>query len=284
MVKPLKIKVPEFVIAQLVVAMVMVPLEGVRLPPETSRVLLTVKSLEVLGLPVIVRLLKTKLLVDPPLLIIEPPVKVIIPAVGARVLPELTVKAPETEKSAVGCGEAVPSMVKPLNVKLPGLEIPQLVPVMVIMPSVGARVLPELTVKVPEIEKLWVGCVEGVASIVKPLKTRVPEELLMAQAALDMVIVLPTPGEKLPEEPMVKVPAILKEAVVVTVAEAAMEMPWKVKELLLTIEAPLLKVIVPEEGVKTPEAPTVKVPLPPKPTLALLAPVEIALVLMINLP
>ena len=102
MVKPLKIKMLELVMAQLVVAMVIIPPEGVRLPPETFSVLLTVKSLEVLGLPVIVRLLKTKLLVDPPLLTIEPPVKVIVPSVGAKVLPLLIVKAPLTEKSFVG--------------------------------------------------------------------------------------------------------------------------------------------------------------------------------------
>ena len=102
----------------------------------------------------------------------------------------------------------------------------------------------------------------------------------MAQAALDMVMVLPTPGEKFPEEPTVKVPAMLKEAVVVTVAEAAIEMPWKVKLPELTILALLLKIIVPEEGVKTPEAPTVKVP----PTVALLAPVEMALELIFRCP
>jgi len=102
MVKPLKIKVPELVIAQLVVAMVIVPLEGVRLPPETFRVLLTVKSLEVEVILVTVRLLKTKFVVLPPLLAIEPPVMVIVPSVGAKVLPELIVKAPLTEKLAVG--------------------------------------------------------------------------------------------------------------------------------------------------------------------------------------
>ena len=122
------------------------------------------------------------------------------------------------------------------------------------------------------------------ASIVKPLKTKVPEELLMAQAALDMVMVLPDPGEKLPEAPTIKVPAMLKEAVVLTVAEAAILRPWKVKLPELTIEEPVLKVMVPEEGVKTPEAPTVNVPFPPKPTVALLAPVEMALLLMVSLP
>jgi len=102
MVKPLKTKVPELVIAQLVVAMVIVPLEGVRLPPETFKVPLTVKSLEVEVVPLTVKLLKTKLVVALPLLTIEPPVMVIVPSVGAKVLPLLTVKAPETEKLDVG--------------------------------------------------------------------------------------------------------------------------------------------------------------------------------------
>jgi hypothetical protein len=43
---------------------------------------------------------------------------------------------------------------------------------------------------------------------------------------------------------------------------------------------PLLKIIVPELGVKTPEAPTVKVP----PTVAVPAPVEIELALIVRLP
>lgn len=102
MVKPLKIKVPELVIAQLVVAMVIIPPEGVRLPPLTFKVLLTVKSLPVLVVPVTVRLLKTKLVVLPPLLTMEPPVIVIVPSVGAKVLPELMVKAPLTKKLEVG--------------------------------------------------------------------------------------------------------------------------------------------------------------------------------------
>ena len=90
------------VIAQLVVAIVIVPPEGVRFPPETFRVLLTVKSLEVVVVPLTVRLLKTKLAVPPPLLTIEPPVMVMVPLVGAKVLPKLIVKAPLTEKLFVG--------------------------------------------------------------------------------------------------------------------------------------------------------------------------------------
>ena len=82
--------------------MVIVPPEGERLPPETFRVALTVKSEEVVVAPVIVRLLKTRLVVAPPLLTIEPPVKVIVPEVGARVIPVLTVNVPDTEKLAVG--------------------------------------------------------------------------------------------------------------------------------------------------------------------------------------
>ena len=81
--------------------MVMVPVEAVKLP-ETLSVLLIVKSLAVVAVPETVRLLKTRLVVAPPLLTMEPPVIVIVPSVGAKVLPLLTVKAPLTKKLDVG--------------------------------------------------------------------------------------------------------------------------------------------------------------------------------------
>ena len=156
MVKPEKTKVPELIMVQPLVFIVIVPPEGERLP-ETFKVLLIVKSLEVLVVPLTVRLLKTKFVVLPPLLTIEPPVMVIVPAVGAKVFPELMVKAPEIEKSAVGWEEGVSAMVKPEKTRVPELLIAQDVPVIVMVPLLGERFLPLLMVKVPLIEKLAVG-------------------------------------------------------------------------------------------------------------------------------
>lgn len=86
-------------------------------------------------------------------MVIEPPVIVIIPAVGAKVCEALTVKALETEKLAVGWVPGVPAIVRPKKVKMAELVMPQLVPVIVIVPAVGAKV-PEVTFKVPLSEKL----------------------------------------------------------------------------------------------------------------------------------
>jgi hypothetical protein len=107
MVRPEKIKlVPEFTILHPVVAMVIAPPDGLKVAvEELVRVPLMVKDEEVVTVApeAIVILLKTRLDDAPPLLTIDPPsVKVIVPAVGARVLPELTVKAPSTEKEEVG--------------------------------------------------------------------------------------------------------------------------------------------------------------------------------------
>jgi len=62
-------------------------------------------------------------------------------------------------------------------------EIPQPVPVIVIVPAVGASVCDALTVSRPETPKFAVGCVDGVPAIVKPLNVNVPP----------LVIVQPVP-------------------------------------------------------------------------------------------
>ena len=148
------------------------------------------------------------------------------------------------------------------------LVIAQAVPVKVIVPAVGARVLFAFTVNVPATLKELVGWVVGVSEMVSELKTKVPE-LVMPQEVVAMVIV-PLEGEKLADEPLAKVPAMLKELAVETVAEPAVVRLKKVKvPPVLTILEPLLKIKVPAEGVKVPV--TVKAP----PTVAELEPVEI---------
>ncbi len=64
----------------------------------------------------------------------------------------LTVKAPVTAKLAVGCADGVPAMVRPLKVNVPELLTDHPVPVIVMVPPVGASVVEPLTVKVPPIE------------------------------------------------------------------------------------------------------------------------------------
>ena len=76
--------------------------EAVKVPVEV-RAPATEKLVVVVVVPVaIVKLLKTRLVVAPPLLTILPPVIVIVPAVGAKVMPESTVRAPVTPKLVVG--------------------------------------------------------------------------------------------------------------------------------------------------------------------------------------
>ena len=194
----------------------------------------TEKLLELVVMPAKVRLLKTKLFVAPPLLAIEPPVMVMVPAVGAKVLPELTVKAPATEKLAEGWLVGVPAMVKPANVRILLLVIPQPVPAKVMVP-VGINDCEALTVKVPEIEKLAEGCEEGVPSIVSPLKVSVP--LLTMFQLVPVIVTVPFEGAK--PEPvlalLVNVPAILKLVVVCVLGVVEMVMPLKVKAVPLLV-------------------------------------------------
>jgi len=93
----------------------------------------------------------------PALAIFAPSFKVMVPAVGERFLPESIVKVPPTLKEAVGCVLGVPEICNPLKVKVPELAMLQPVPVMVMVPAVGERFLPESIVKVPPTLKEAVG-------------------------------------------------------------------------------------------------------------------------------
>ena len=89
MVSPLKTRVPVLAIAHPVVAMVMVPPDGLKLPPLTLSAPFTVKSLEVVVVPVIVRLLKASV----PELVMDPSVIVMVPAEGEKFALEPTLNA-----------------------------------------------------------------------------------------------------------------------------------------------------------------------------------------------
>lgn len=146
-------------------------------------------------------------------------------------------------------------------------------PVMVIVPADGDR-LPPLTLRAPLTEKLLEVVV--VPEMVKPEKTNVAELVIEPP----VMVIVPPDGEKLAVVPTVKAPATLKDDDVVTVAALAIVSAWNVSVPELAIEEPLLSVSVPEDGVKTPEAPTVKIPA----TVAVPTPVEIELAEILRLP
>ena len=159
-------------------------------------------------------------------------------------------------------------MVSPEKVNVPLLVMPQPVPVMVMVPLDGIKDLVMSTVRVPPTLKEELGWELGVPEIVRLLKVKVPE--LVIPQAVPVMVIVPLEGEKLADEPLAKVPAMLKELAVETVAEAAVVKLKKVSvPPVLTILEPLLKIKVPAEGVKVPV--TVKAP----PTVAELEPVEI---------
>ena len=87
----------------------------------------------------------------------------------------------------------------------------------VMVPAVGAKVAPALTVKAPAKEKLALVCVVGVFATVKPVKYKVPE-LEMAHAVPEVVMVALV--EKSALALMVSVPANVMAADVVTFAAA----------------------------------------------------------------
>ena len=132
---------PELAILQPVPAIVIIPAEGDKLAPAPMlKVPFTVKPEEVVVVPVVLRLAKTKV----PELLIEPAFLVTVPPVGEKLPVAPTVKTAFTENETFEV--FVPLNVTPLNVRVPELLI-VVVPVSkVIVPPVGAKVLPEDTV------------------------------------------------------------------------------------------------------------------------------------------
>jgi hypothetical protein len=152
-VKPLKVSTLLFVIAHAVPAIVMVPPVGANVwAALTVNVALIEKLAEgcVVGVPTIVnpQNVSTLLFVIPhPVPDIE-----IVPAVGANVVLAFTVSVPVTEKFAAGCVVGVPAIVKLLKVSTLLFVIAHAVPVIVMVPPVGANVTPAFTVSVPATE------------------------------------------------------------------------------------------------------------------------------------
>ena len=136
-----------------------------------------------------------------------------------------------------------------LNVNVPELLI--LPPVMVIVPLVGIRDLPGLTVNPFETVKELVGCVEGVSDMVSPLKANVPE-LTMLHPVVAMVI-MPAEGLKLADVPTVNAPLTVKELAVVTVAELAIERLLNINGAATVMLEPLPIDTVPELLLNVPE-------------------------------
>ena len=87
-------------------------------------------------------------------------------------------------------------MVRPLKVSAPLLAMVHPVPLIVIVPAVGASVCDEFTVRVPDTPKFAVGWTVGVTAIVNAEKVSVPE-FDIVQAALFIVIV-PLDGVNVP--------------------------------------------------------------------------------------
>jgi hypothetical protein len=146
-----------------------------------------------------------------PLFVIVAPLIVTVPAVGAKVVDPFTVKGPAIEKLVPGCVDGVPAIVKALNVNVPEFETPQPVPVIVIVPAVGANVVEPFTVSVPATKKLSVGCVDGVPAIVNPLNVNVPP--LVIVQAVPVNVTVPAVGAKVVDPFIVKGPATEKFAV-----------------------------------------------------------------------
>jgi hypothetical protein len=147
--------------------------------------------------------------------------------VGAKVLPLVRVKAPSTEKSAEGWAVGVSFIVNPAKLSnVPVVPILQPVPLIVMVPPVGWKVWLAEIFKAPVMEKevLYWAWEVGVTAIVSPEKVREVPELEIPEPTALMVIV-PLEGLKVAVEELVKVPAMLNEEEVVTVAPEAMVKP-----------------------------------------------------------
>jgi hypothetical protein len=82
----------------------MVPADWVNVPPFVQLPKTWKLDPEVTVPDVIVSPWKIKLVAAPPLLTIDPPVvNVMVPPLGAKVIPELTVRAPPTENEVLYC-------------------------------------------------------------------------------------------------------------------------------------------------------------------------------------
>jgi hypothetical protein len=136
----------------------------------------------------------------------------------------------------------------PVPVWLPAFDIS---PFTVTVPD-GVNVALEPIVRVLTTETEPDAVTVAEAAIVKPRKASVPEFAIEEPL---FIVMVPEDGLKFALALTVKAPPIEKLLDVVTVAELAMVMPLTVSVPEFVIEAPLLKVIVPPEGLRvTPES------------------------------
>ena len=152
-VKPLKVSTLLLVIAHVVPVIVTVPPVGANVWLALTVIVATMEKLAegcIEGVPAIVNPLN----VNVPLFVIPQPVPVIViaPAVGASVMPELTVNIPLTEKLPAVCVVGVAAIVNPLKVKAPVFVMPQPTADIVTVPPLGEKFTPEFTVSAPATE------------------------------------------------------------------------------------------------------------------------------------
>ena len=138
----------------------------------------------------------------------------------------------------------------PLAVKVPLLVK---LPFKVYVPDVGESVQVEPLVKVPATVKLVLAVtVVEEQEVVRLLKLRVVPEFVTVPPPLTVIV--PAEAVKLPVEPLVNVPAMLKLLEVVTVAPDAVVRLKKVgAEPEVEIDEPVFRVIVPAVGANAAE-------------------------------
>jgi hypothetical protein len=198
-VRLLSANVPLLVIPEVAADMVIVPAVGARVVlPFTVNTAATEKFAVgcVEGVPAIV----SPLNVNVPLFVIPQPVPVIVtaPAVGASVMPELTVNIPLTEKLAAVCVVGVDATVNPIKVNVPLFVMPQPTADIVIVPPEGAKVAEALTVSVLVMLHVVLAVYEVVVLAYVSFENVVVEEPPMVCAPVPFSVTTPVPAVNVP--------------------------------------------------------------------------------------
>jgi hypothetical protein len=207
-VRLLSANVPLLVIPEVAADMVIVPAVGARVVlPFTVNTAATEKFAVgcVEGVPAIV----SPLNVNVPLFVIPQPVPVIVtaPAVGASVMPELTVNIPLTEKLAAVCVVGVDATVNPIKVNVPLFVMPQPTADIVIVPPEGAKVAEAFTVNVLLMLHVVLAVYEVVVLAYVSFPNVVVEDPPMVWEPVPLSVNTPVPAVKVPL--LTKLPARL---------------------------------------------------------------------------
>lgn len=158
-----------------------------------------------------------------------------------------------------------------ITVPLPVI-VPAGLPELITTLAPGVKTAPEFTVNVPETPKLLFAVTAALEARASPEKVRVAEldiELPFAK------VIVPPEGAKLPLAPTVIAASILKDALVDTVADAAMARVLNTRVFEFAIELLLFIVTVPPLGEKLPDTPTAKAPPTAKETLEVFVPLKV---------